>query len=241
MVHSLPDYTSKFKNTTVFSVVDNSELAARLASPNVYDRRGNVVFMDDFEGAVLQWETGGLGVGDVEDISVGNARNGSQSCILTAGAGVVGQAYIYKYLGILNPGKIGLETSFTVNSSTTYVSFQFWYYDGTEVHRGYMTYDLPNTRWFYFNDAGGDTILANGVDLRTTNSPWHTAKLVLDTNTDNYVRFIYNNTEIDMSNIGLYHTADASDSMVQIGITHYSNNAAIKSIYIDNVILTQNE
>ena len=241
MVHTLPDYTTKYRMAKIFGQIDSGELAARLQSPDKYDRRGNVAFMDNFEGGVLQWETGGGGTSPVSALTTANARDGSQSCMLTAGAGVLGQAYIYKYLGLINPGRIGLETSFTLNPNTVYFTVAFWYYDGARVHRGSMTYDLPNKKWFYLNSLGGDTDLLLNVTLRTANSPWHTCKLVLDTDTDEYVRFLYNNVETPMPGIGIYADTDLEEAMVYMGITHFSTHANVQSIYVDNVILTQNE
>lgn len=239
--HTLPDGTTKYKMSSIFGQIDKGELAARLHSPVKYDRRGNVVFIDNFEGSTLQWETGGGGTNHVEAISTGNARDGSQSCILTAGAGVLGQAYITKHIGIINPGKIGLEVSFTLDAATTLFDLAFWYYDGANVHRGYVRYDPSKTKWEYFNSGGTRTDLATGVKLRTANSPWHTCKLVLDTDTDKYSRFLYNDVEISMEGIDIYMTTDTDDPMIMIEIIHLCTDAAVKSIYVDNVILTQNE
>ena len=46
MVHTLPDYSTKYRMTNVFGNIDHSELAARLGSPSTFDRRGNIIFMD---------------------------------------------------------------------------------------------------------------------------------------------------------------------------------------------------
>ncbi|MFH1593720.1 MAG: hypothetical protein ABID09_03365, partial [Candidatus Omnitrophota bacterium] len=95
MAHTNPDYTSKGKLNTITASTDNAELAVRLGSVVTFDRRGNVIFIDDFEGATLFWTTGGAGVGNVEALTAAWGKSGSQSCELTAGAGAAGQARIY--------------------------------------------------------------------------------------------------------------------------------------------------
>ena len=37
------------------SISDMGEVAARLGSIDIYDKRGDVVFFDNFEGAFLRW------------------------------------------------------------------------------------------------------------------------------------------------------------------------------------------
>ncbi len=48
MVHTLPDYTSKWKMLKLSANVDNAELAARINGINTFDRRGNVLYIEDF-------------------------------------------------------------------------------------------------------------------------------------------------------------------------------------------------
>jgi len=241
MVHTLPPWTMSYRNRVIHGLVDNGELAARLQSPVKYDRRGDVVFMDDFEGSALHWSTGGGGANNVQALSTAWARDGSQSCILTAGEGVLGQAYIYKYLGIINPGKVGLECSFTMNANTTTFVVAFLYYDGTNLHRGAVRYDNANSKWEYLDSTATYQDLLTSVVLRTTNSPFHTCKLVFDTDKDEYERFLYNNVETSMDGISIYKTADATDPLILIQLIHVSTHASVQSIYVDNVILTQNE
>ena len=177
----MPDYTSKYKNRTIGNVIDVGELAVRLNSIVGYNRGGNVVFLDSFNDAVLKWnKEEGVG-GGVVALSVAHPKSGSSSCVLTAGAGLVGQALIYTTFGALVTGKIGFETSFTMNPDTTVFYMQFTYYDGTNYHRGAVQYSRALNQWEYSDNTPAWRQLVAGVDLEDTLGTWHTMKLVLDT------------------------------------------------------------
>jgi len=241
MVHTLPDYTTKYKMTTLFGNIDTGELAARLKSIVSYDRRGYVAFLDDFDGPILKWTaTPGPG-GGVAALSAAQAKSGGQSVILTAGAGAAGQAYIVTTFGALVTGKIGMEVSFTMNPNTSFFYMRFTYYDGVNRHRGGIIYERANDRWRYWDDTGNWHDLITLVDLEDTMTTWHTAKVVLDTSTNEYSRFLYDNVETSMAGIGIYQFADAIEPCIHLEISHGAVHAAVQSIYIDNVIVTQNE
>ena len=63
MVHTLPDYTTKYKTAIVFGNLDHAELAARLGSIDIYDRRGAVIDLDNFEAPYMRWIGETLGGG----------------------------------------------------------------------------------------------------------------------------------------------------------------------------------
>jgi len=241
MSHTLPDYTTKYKTATIFGQIDTGELAARLKSIVSYDRRGNVVFLDNFDDAILKWAaTPGIG-GGVAALSAAQAKSGGQSVILTAGAGVTGQAYIVTTFGALTTGKIGFETSFTMNPNTSFFYMRFTYYDSVNRNRGGIYYDRANDRWRYWDDTGNWHDLITSVDLEDTMPTWHVAKVVLDTSTNEYARFLYDNVETSMAGLGIYQFADAIEPCIHLEIAHGSVHAAVQSIYVDNVIVTQNE
>ena len=61
MAHGHPDYGGAAPLATVYTLQDLAELAARLGSIDVFDRRGNVLLLDDFESGIKKWLFGGTG------------------------------------------------------------------------------------------------------------------------------------------------------------------------------------
>jgi len=241
MVHTLPDGTTKYKMVTLFGQIDSGELAARLNSISNFDRRGNVILLDDFEAAILKWENNGAGTGNVQAVSTGAAKNGSQSCILTAGEGAGGQAYIYKYLGVPVSGKLGAEFSFTIDADTKDISIDFRWLDGAKFYRALIQYITADDKFQYVNSDGNPVDLLTSIPLRESIRTFNTLKIVIDTDPLEFVRFMINNQTVDMSGLGLYPDTDTTAASIYLGITHTSAHASVKSIYIDNIIITQNE
>lgn len=226
---------------TIFANIDDAELAARLGSINTFDRRGNTVFMDDFEAAVLKWGTDGAGANNAVTLSAAWAKNGSQSCKLTAGEGAGGQAWIFKYIGALTTGKVGAECSFTVDADTGAITMELRYYLGTRYYTAYIKYIKADTKFQYTNSDGAWTDLLLDIDLESTKDTFHTVKLVIDTNALEYVQFQVNNHSVSMADLGLFRVNVALATTLYFAVNHASAHANVKSIYVDNIILTQNE
>lgn len=239
--HTRPDYSTKQKMATIYGEVDNAELAARLNSVDTYDRRGNVILIEDFEAATLKWVTSTVGVGAAANLSAAWAKRGSTSCILTAGAGAAGNAQIARYVPVLNAGKIGGEISFTIDPDTTLIYFVIAYYDGANTYQAYMMYDHANTRLRYRAAGGAFVTLVDPLILDDQYNIFHSIKVVLDINLMEYVRVIVDNTQTSMAGIQSYNLISAFNPIIIYWVHHASDNAAAKSIYVDDFILTQNE
>ena len=241
MVHTLPPWSTKYKMIKVFAGLDLSELAVRLGSSVVFDRRGNVVFLEDFEGGTLFWAVSGAGTGHSEALSTTWGKTGSKSCALTAGEGAMGQARIYREFYIPIVGKIGIESSFTVDADTDYIQLEFYHYNGSGYKAGAIRYDVANTKIQYDSSAHSWTDLITSYELNTTTKQFNTWKMVLDLENAEYERILINDREVDMDGLGLYDTETGGTEHLRVSIRHDSADAAAKTIYIDNVILTINE
>lgn len=226
---------------TIFGQIDQGELAVRLNSINTFDRRGNVVLMDDFEAGILRWDNDGAGTNHSETINAGAAKSGTQSLKLTAGEGAGGQSWIYKYLGVPVAGKLGAEFSFTVDADTNYISIDFRWLDESKFYRALIKYFPATDKFTYQNSLGATIDLLTSIILRESTKTFHTLKVVIDTDSLEYVRFIIDNQTVDMSGLGLYPDDDLTAASIYLGILHTSAHADVKSIYVDNIIITQNE
>lgn len=223
------------------SYMGAAELAVRLGSINIYERRGTTVFMEDFEGAGLFWTGSGAGTGNVQALSTAWGKSGSQSCELTAGAGALGQARIYREFYVPLVGLTGIESSFTVDAATDYVHMHMRYYDGSGYKSGGLRYDRANTKIEYQNSSNVWTELIASYELNTTTKQFNTWKLILDLENTEYERMLINDKEEDMDGVALYDTGTGGTEHLYVNIRHDSAHDDAKTIYIDNVILTTNE
>ena len=217
--------------------VNNAELAARLGSIHTFDRRGEVIFADDFESGLGKW------IKYNAALTTEIAFNGSLCCKLTVpSAG--GTTAIQRRLPFQNIGRLGVEFSLAVDSltlGTHDVYFELW--DGTNFLSSVFGYDAVNDVYRYLNSSGVLTTItgATGKILAistTSDFVFHRIKFVVDFNTKKYVRGIINNEAFDLSSLPIYSIASAT----RPSLTTYLSVAGNSRVaWVGHCIVTQNE
>ena len=222
-----------------------AELAARLGAINSFERRGTTVFLDGFENGFSAWSQGTNGSGGDVRLQEG----GSQSlayCVELRPPSTTGD-----YLNLHRPfpipvvSRLGFQVSFAFidDSSSPYVFLAFrgpttGYYAGWK-------YDIQNRDLYYLSGIthANWTLLDNNFWLlaEASGKAFHHFKLVFDPDTGKYLRFIIDDTQIDMSAISLPSTGGATPSYfdTELGIIRVAGMG--NYIYADDVIITQNE
>jgi len=241
MVHTLPDYTSKWKNKTISSLVDNGELAARLGNIDTFDRRGNVIWMDDFEDNINKWAQTTLGTGAAVSLSTVKAHTGGSSCKLTTGDNTANSTFIYKQLAYPATGKMGLELAVQHHESIKYIDIVLHFYTGTRCYSAQLRYDVDDEDLEFRNLAGAFINLNATTVPQSEETLFNVYKIVCDSALNKWVRIIVNDTEYDVSEYFMWDAADATAPylLVSIAITPDINDNL--DCYVDNVIVTQNE
>jgi len=242
MVHGQADFGAYAAKKTVGSMADNAELAARLGSIVTFDRRGDIVWLDNFEGDVDKWGQFPDGVGSEIVISPDAARNGSFSGKLTTGNLENDSCRIRHYSPLPATSRIGFEISFTSNNDLKILHFIQTVYDGSYEHTAKLQYFPATDVLYYLNHLNAPVVLATDLILSPFNYVFHTIKIVIDLDTYKYVRAILDEVEYDMSAFGYYHPVEPAvephweqEILITTGVD--SN----ESIHIDDAIATQNE
>lgn len=242
MPHGQPDYGMYAEKRTTYGLADMGELAARLGSIVTFDRRGDVIWYEDFEDTYNKWTLlSGVDTGTVAQ-SNERARRGDNSLKITTGAlsgGATGSYHQEPYPVL---SKVGFEAHCHIYHATITFRVRVSIYTGTQRLRGGLAYDKPNTKWQYHNSGGTWTDLITGVDYPTGNTLFVPCKLVIDPTAQTYVRGIFSNREEDMSAIGLQVTADlVTAPHIEVYIYGLSAGTANQICYFDDIIITQNE
>ena len=241
MVHTLPDYTTKYKMATVFSNLDDAELAARLGSCNTFDRRGTTIWMDGFEHAILTWNNDGIGAGGSAALSTAAARNGDTSCKIVTGAVAGNEWYIQKRGNYPALSQIGCETSLCIISNDGLYEIHLHIRSTGGLYRGAVRYKKSDNTW-YVMDAGG-VFRAVSAEGEVSDDTYHftTAKLVIDYDTKKYVRLMVADNTWDISAYTMrYQPLGGIPYIgVQLRCEAETNNAV--TVYVDDVIVTQDE
>lgn len=218
-----------------------AELAARLGSIVTFDRRGDVIWLDDFEDNIDKWYQLATGTGAAIALSTGAARNGAKSAKLTTGDAVGNGSYIARYLPYPALSKIGLEFSFALGSDIDYIWLYMRLYDGTQRHTGEIRYNAQSDTLEYTDSAGSQITLASSLDLAELDHMFHTVKLVIDYTDNTFARLILDNVEHDMTGFGLRSISDTPAPRLELAMGIVNNATGNHYAYVDDAIITQNE
>jgi len=241
MPHGSPDYGEYAAFETIGRLVDLGELAVRLGSSVFFNREGNVVFQDNCEYTPLKWITDVAGANSVIKYSNDQVYSGGQSLKMLAGDSDLDNAGMYRYFKTLGAARIGFEFSFTVSNTKHELDFYVRQFDGHEYIMGNIILDYEDKKIYLVPAVGPDIVVEADFELAAYDHLFHTAKLVIDLKTGKYVRLIVDRTEYDLTAYALYtHESDVLP-MLQTTLMLVTNEAADSTIYVDNMIITENE
>jgi len=240
MTHGRPDWNLTNTNNIAYGSDDMGENAARLGSPSVHDRRGDVVWYDDCEGTVVRWPTALVGAGSAVAQTTANQYRGDKAYRLTAGAVAGSSAQIYRRMPLPPTTRLGLESAHSYTINTLSYAMEMIFQTATTTYTTGVKV-LNNGTLQYWNAAGAWTTFATRPWGGAFIQVWDILKFVIDTDTGEYVRCIYSDQEYDMSGLR-YQTAAAAIRQYLIPrCTAYGQAAGASTVDVDNIILTQNE
>lgn len=241
MPRGQPDFGALAAKEVTASISDMGEVAARLGSILIYDKRGDVVMFDNFEEPVLMWK--GTAPGGYIRHSSYDARSGVQSVLLHTGAVLAEWASLERGVAVLASRKLGLEFSF-VPHDNCYHDFYLMYYDGERRYFATARLDWDIGKLYVgLGSFPGDiewTEIASGLKLYNVRHHWSTIKIVADFETFRYVRVLLNLSQYNVDSL-CYTAPDDTAPHITANIQIVNKIAAENTVYYDDFILTQAE
>jgi len=206
-----PDYSQYMPGSTRFPMTDLGELATRLGSPDTYDRRGEVVWLDSFKYGLAPWQTSLVGVGATAKVVSTDTDISDFALRLTGGSTLGGTVAIIKYFSLQTLARAGAEFSYMVPTAFDKLYVSVRRYDGTNMHLAQVRLTCVGGTWAYQDAAGAyQDIDSPGVWITTANR-YHNVKLVADLENDEYLRLLYDNLEYPLSGIPILVAASPVD------------------------------
>jgi len=242
----LPDYSAPKPTGTVavgsiHTLTDVGENAVRLGSIDAYDRRGSVVYLDDFEGPVIKWNIGLFSAAEYAILDSTSVKSGVQALKIHTSNLVNASVLLDRASPILASQSLGIEISLSRLYQDIFFQLYFIWYDGALVHTAEVRIN-PETGLLTVRIAGGwyevgAVKFMDPPDLHL----FDTVKLVVDFETGFYRRLMFNNTEYDISTIAYPQAASVAVPYLYtvFGTTNLAATGA--DIWVDDFILTQNE
>lgn len=242
---SAPMPLGQIPKPTTFSLTDVGESAARLGSIVTFDRRGDVIWLDDFENNLNKWSLAGVGVGGGVALSILAARSGASSCALTTGDVINDWRRITRETPYPVLGRLGFEISFVYNDDISEYLWQMEVYTGpagtwTRPQVRFVP-GAPPTLAIVESDGVTWTPLSITVSLAEGLQLFNTLKLVGNFLTNTYERVILNNVEYDASAHAMQSVPSVAPAHLAIHFHVATRVNSNQVVYADDAIITQNE
>ena len=217
------------------------ELRQRTRNLNMlYDRRGDVVYWDDFESTTqkgLYWTIGGGSAAR----SVLAAKFGDASLEVVTGPLAPDQGGVtYRFTDFVSE-RIGSAISFTTADADWLIYHDIEYHDGTNYHRGRIRINDDGSLHVRIGNPPGWVAVLPASEYYPWLRNWATIKLVIDIETNMFVRAIVFGTEYDLSMYALEDFAPSLARHVECTTFLATDAAASKTGYFDDFAKTTNE
>jgi hypothetical protein len=205
------------------------------------DRRGNLIWYDDFEAAAApKWQYVMAAGGSVA-LSTDRAWMGNQSmkCVTDVDAG--DYAYIAKKFCLPIERTIGAEVMFYLGGGKPIVILRIYANTGSIFAVVQVKYDHNTGKLYYSDSTGADVELPRTDNITLLGEYWLYIKLVADWDKLEYVRLMFGSTTYDLSGIAMQSAASAVEKNLFVYVRNNAATAEAATVYFDNFILTQNE
>jgi hypothetical protein len=239
--HDQPDNLEWLPGSTRYPMNDAGELAARLGSIVTYDRRGEVLFLDDMRFGIAGWRPSSLPVG--ASVKVGADVNSTYGykMILTSGADAGFGMYVTHTYGVPALSQYGAEFGFAIKDPLLFFSFGIVSDQPTTQYNYEISFNLFTKKLEYRNTGGTYTPFANIGTIPDLRLIQHVFKMVADVESGEYMRVLFDNQQYDLSGIAAQQVASSGDGLLQFSINLYTYNNAYPQVHVNYFILTGNE
>jgi hypothetical protein len=241
MVRGYPDWDRIKKGGAVSAMADLGELAVRLGSIVRFDRRGDVVFLENFQYGIGRWAPVAIGTGAAVATVTDRFMSAGYSMRVTSPSDALfwtaaNLTLPYPYLS-----KFGFEVGVCFGSVFDYLVLLLSVYDGTNQHRGEIRYYYTDSELRLVDQDNSELVLGTNLDLFTGVRAFNVFKLICDLDAKEFTRLQINEKLYDLSAYPLREVASSTSPRVLCQIMLYGLSDENDDVYVDNVIVTQNE
>jgi hypothetical protein len=240
MLANIYDPDDLFGNTGYIGL---AELAARLGSPVCFDRRGQIVWWDDFENAPLKWGPFLSGTGAAVALDTTNSFLKGQSVKLTAGTTASMYGHIRKLIPFVAQNRVGFEATICLSTGLEPTDIQFFltHQTATTSSNTILKWDIVNHKLYLWNLSGTWTEIVSAYSPDHDNFTWFKFKFVVDFSTGYYQRVMYGNQVFDASAIKFIAYTGTYSPGLYVHVRNTGSGDTNRICWVDDVVITTNE
>lgn len=236
-----PDYSKYLPNSNRFSLDDMGELAVRLGSIDAFDRRGEVVWYDDFRHGLAEETIGVSGLGAGYNLNANNSFRSPFNLQLIAGSTSPFLTYTQKQIDAYIIDRLGFEFSFTALTDFDYFRFYIIQDTGLGQSKFAIRYSMTNSAVEFTNNLVDYTKIADYTPTAGANAKNNVAKVVCDFVNDRMVRIIIGNREYNISTLYPSTSTVTIFPSLTIATALYGLNGINSKINLHYLLVTANE
>ena len=241
MAHGTPDWGLVGPRRTTYGLDDMGELAVRLGSHHLWDRRGDVIYQSAFHDGLEAAHTFPGPLGITAGLSTGYSSCGSYS-VQTVSDGVnAGSSGVQVYLPLPVYSRVGLEYVFTFREVNDNYEHDIYWQNALALYHAQVRYNVAAASLECWIEPGVWVVFANNLHMDQGDDRHNIIKTVVDMDAVRYVRCIANDVTHDLS---AYTPQLAGGG----GLTYLRVRMLVERIigsmfpsFIDSIIVTQNE
>ena len=221
--------------------IDNAELAARLGSPVSFYRSGRVVLYDTCSSGKGGWYESLSGNGAAVTAVTDKFFRQDGSVELTSGDTLLSQTQVIRLLPLVFSGRVGIEIAWSLSAFGYDWRIVLLVFDGTNSHSFHIWHELDNDNLKLLKADGSFVTLDTISDFKSNTDHWWISKLVVDTNSKEYIRYHFNDITYDISAYKPNESADSSLRRIEVRLTNTSVTTRNSVININDFIFTIEE
>lgn len=222
-------------------IIDIGELAARLKSSATYDRRGEVLWIDDFRHGLSGWLTAALGADNSIKVSADHSYHTGYSILITSKKNGVALTTMTRTLAPPALNKWGVEVALAFLTPWKWFNLQFERYTGTRQYKCSVQLDVPNSAINIINSVGAWEKVATLPTIDYNPPTYFPFKIVGDFDNNEYVRLLFGSNEYDLSGNAFSSAVSAINLQNRIYLTFTARAASTDQVHVGYVIVTANE
>ncbi len=241
MTRGRADWAERSQISKLGGVVDLGEHAARVGGLQSQDRRGKTFFRENFTSGLTNYVMAGGGAGSSIRLTNNHSLTEGISVEMITGTDGAQDAELTRYLWLPYLSKLGIEIFFMVSSLAGYLDFSIYFNataNGIDVK---VRIDFDNNKIQVFDENSAWVDVLSGAIYKPRALTWANIKLVVDPVNLLYSNLIYKGIETDISSIIPDSGGLPDQEWLNYDILYSANAAANYTVWVDSIILTQNE
>jgi len=206
-----------------------------------YDRRGEILWMNDFSQGGQPYVCSGIGVGEGHYLSCGLALSGGISLVLMTGGAAADYEQVYCYSYCPFEGGIGEEIWFHPEGNLSYLTVRLLLYYLTARHDYRLKYDDMTGKLSIWDAMGAWVEIGDSGVVGAMLGGYVPIKLVIDPTAHRYARVMFMDRVYTPVGYGPQIVGGVYTPQLMSEVRVVAELVGGLEVAVDNWILTQNE